>query len=211
MTMTRGTLTYLLRRLHSLSGILPLTVFIGTHYWTNAHALGGAESFNKAVANLHEMPYLWAAEIGIVFAPLIFHSIYGLFITMESKPNVEAYPFYQNFAYTAQRVTGILLTLFIIFHLYETRWQQLMFEWGIGGAEVDYSYMAAYFSAGWVKVIYTIGIASVAYHVGNGLFNFAFKWGIVVSPKAQRAMIKISAGAALLLFAVGMNILYAFQ
>ncbi len=209
--MTRGTFTYLLRRLHSLSGIIPLAVFIAEHYWTNAHALGGAASFNAAVDRLHDMPYLWAAEIGIVFAPLLFHSIYGFFITAESKPNIDAYPFYQNFAYTAQRVTGIILFLFIIFHVSETRLQDYLYQWGLGGAKVDYAYMAEYFGAGWIKVIYILGVGSVAYHLGNGLFNFAFKWGLVVSPQAQRAMIKVSIGVALVLFAVGVNILFAFK
>ncbi len=209
--MNRAQGKYLLRRLQSLTGILPLAVFIAEHYYTNAHALGGAQSFNDAVNRLHEMPYLWAMEILIVALPILFHSIYGFFITRESHPNVDAYPYYQNFAYLAQRVTGVVLFLFIIFHVYETRVQDLMYQWGIGGAHVDYAYMANYFAPIWIKVIYIIGVGSLAYHLGNGLFNFAFKWGIVTSEKAQKAMTKVSIAVSLLLFAVGVNILFAFK
>lgn len=209
--MDRGRATYYLRRLHSLSGILPLAVFLAEHYYTNAHAIAGAESFNEAVNRLHDMPYLWALEIAVVIGPILFHSIYGFFITSEWHPNNDAYQHYQNLAYTAQRVTGVVLFLFVLFHVYETRVQDVLHQLGWGGAKVDYAYMAAYFTPAWIKAVYAVGVASVAYHLGNGLFNFAFKWGIVVSEKAQAAMMKVSVGVAILLFAVGMNILFAFK
>ena len=173
--------------------------------------MAGAESFNAAGASLHDMPFLWAMEIGVVFVPILFHSIYGFFISREADPNIDAYPTYQNIAYVAQRVTGVILFLFIGFHVYETRLQSYLHHFDLGGAVVDYNYMAAYFSALWVKVIYAIGLASVAFHLGNGLFNFAFKWGIVVSERAQQAMIKASVVVSIGLFAVGMSILFAFK
>jgi succinate dehydrogenase / fumarate reductase cytochrome b subunit len=209
--MLSGRAKYILRRLHSLSGVLPLAVFIAEHYFTNAHAIAGAESFNAATGRLHEMPYLWAMEIAIVIGPLLYHSIYGLFITREADPNVDAYPTYQNLAYVAQRVTGVILALFIVFHVYETRVQDYLHQFGLGGAEVDYAYMANYFSPLWIKAVYIIGLASIAFHLGNGLFNFAFKWGITVSEKAQQAMIKISVVTSIVLFAIGLNILFAFK
>lgn len=209
--MDRGRAKYYLRRLHSLSGILPLAVFLGEHYFTNAHAIRGAESFNAAVDRLHDMPFLWAMELGIVILPILFHSLYGFFITSEWRPNNDEYTHYSNMAYTAQRVTGVILFLFIAFHVYETRVQDVLHQLGWGGAHVDYAYMANYFTPVWIKAIYAVGVASVAFHLGNGLFNFAFKWGIVVSEKAQAAMIKVSVGVAVLLFAVGMNILFAFK
>ena len=167
--MDRGQLKYILRRLHSLSGILPLAVFMGEHYFTNAHALGGAQSFDEAVNNLHSIPFLWAMEIFVVLLPLLYHAVYGLFITRESHLNTGSYPQYQNIAYTAQRVTGVLLILFVGMHFYETRLQDIMHQWGIGGEKVDYAYMVNYFGAGWVKAIYVVGLAAIAFHLGNGL------------------------------------------
>jgi succinate dehydrogenase / fumarate reductase cytochrome b subunit len=209
--MDSGRAKYLLRRLHSLSGILPLAVFMAEHYYTNAHALGGAQSFNDAVNRLHEMPYLWALEFAVVLAPLLFHSVYGLFITADANPNNADYQHLDNLAYTAQRVTGVFLALFVVFHVYETRLQDLLYQWGLGGAKVDYNYMAQYFTPGWIKAIYIVGVGSLAFHLGNGLFNFAFKWGIAVSEKAQRGMRWVSWGTTVLLFAIGVNILFAFK
>lgn len=204
--MDRARARYYLRRLHSLSGILPLAVFLAEHFYTNAHAIAGAESFNGAAERLHDMPFLWAMEIAVVIGPLLFHSIYGFFITSEWQPNNDEYAHYQNLAYTAQRVTGVIIFLFVAFHVYETRVQDVFF-----GKHIDFAYMANYFSPVWIKAVYTVGLASVAYHLGNGLFNFAFKWGIVVSEKAQRGMMGVAVAAAVVIFAIGMNILFAFK
>lgn len=209
--MLSGRAKYYLRRAHSLSGILPLAVFLAEHFYTNAHAIAGPASFNAASDRLHDMPFLWAMEIAVVFGPLFFHSIYGFFISREANPNVDAYPTYQNMAYMAQRVTGVILALFIAFHVYETRVQSYLHHFDLGGAVIDYAYMANYFSAVWVKVIYAIGLAAVAFHLGNGLANFAFKWGITVSERAQQAMVKASVVVSVGLFAIGMSILFAFK
>ena len=209
--MDRARSKYYLRRLQQLTGILPLAVFLGEHFFTNAHAIAGARSFDDAVARLHDMPYLWVMEIAVVIGPLLFHSIYGFFVTREARPNNDEYSHYQNLAYMAQRITGVILFLFIAFHVYETRVQDVLHQLGWGGEHVDYAYMANYFSPLWVKSIYTVGLAAVAFHLGNGLFNFTFHWGITVSEKAQRGMMGVAIAASVIIFAIGMNILFAFK
>jgi succinate dehydrogenase / fumarate reductase cytochrome b subunit len=204
--MDRARAKYYVRRFHSLSGLLPLAVFLAEHYFTNAHALHGAESFNKAAENLHDMPYLWLMEWVVVIGPLLFHSIYGFFITSEWKPNNDEYQHYQNLAYMAQRVTGVIIFVFVAYHVWGTRVQDQVF-----GVHVDYAYMANYFSPVWIKVWYGVGLAAVAYHLGNGLFNFAFKWGLVVSERAQHGMMGVAIATSVALFAIGMNILFAFH
>jgi succinate dehydrogenase / fumarate reductase cytochrome b subunit len=34
---------------------------------------------------------------------------------------------------------------------------------------------------------YIIGVSAASFHLGNGLWNFACKWGIAVTARAQRA------------------------
>jgi succinate dehydrogenase / fumarate reductase cytochrome b subunit len=34
---------------------------------------------------------------------------------------------------------------------------------------------------------YIVGVTACAFHLGNGLWNFACKWGIAVTARAQRA------------------------
>jgi len=101
--------TFVLRKLHQLSGIVPLGVFLLEHFYTNSKALTGPGDFNNAVKDLQSIPYILFVEIGGIFIPLVYHAVYGLVITMEARPNNLAYPYARNWFYTIQRITGIVL------------------------------------------------------------------------------------------------------
>ncbi len=83
--------TFLLRKLHQITGIVPLGVFFFVHMFTNSKAMNGEASFNKAVKEIHDIPYLLLIEIFGIFLPLLFHSVYGVIISSESKPNPLSY------------------------------------------------------------------------------------------------------------------------
>ncbi|MFN2598652.1 MAG: succinate dehydrogenase, partial [Pyrinomonadaceae bacterium] len=95
--------TFLLRKLHQLTGIVPLGVFLLEHFYTNSKALTGANDFNNAVRDLQSIPYIIFVEIIGIFIPLIYHAVYGLFITWEARPNNLHYPYPRNWFYTIQR------------------------------------------------------------------------------------------------------------
>jgi succinate dehydrogenase / fumarate reductase cytochrome b subunit len=200
---------FYLRRLHSLTGVLPIGVFLIEHFIGNAWATRGPEAYNRYVEFLLGLPYLPVAEIGLVFGPLLFHGIYGLFITAEGDPLHPAnalHARYHNVAYALQRLTGVLLFVYICYHVWNTRVQGLFF-----GQHVDYAYMARYFASPWEKAIYLTGILAACYHFANGLFNFAFKWGITVSAQAQRGMTYVSLAVFIVMSAVGIHIVFSFR
>ena len=108
--------TFLLRKLHQLTGIVPLGLFFFVHMFTNSKAINGEENFEKAVQDIHDIPYLLFLEVFGIFLPLLFHSIYGVIISLEARPNVFAYSYGRNWFYFFQRATGIFLFVFIFFH-----------------------------------------------------------------------------------------------
>ena len=89
--------TFVLRKLHQLSGIVPLGIFLLEHFYTNSKALDGAAHFNEAVQGLQSIPYILFIEVGGIFLPLIYHAVYGLVITMEARPNNLNYPYARNY------------------------------------------------------------------------------------------------------------------
>src|ERR1700730_15134769 len=113
--------TFVLRKLHQLSGIAPLGIFLLEHFYTNSKALNGAAEFNTAVKDLQSIPYIIFVEIGGIFIPLIYHAVYGLVITAEARPNNLAYPYPRNWFYLVQRITGVILFFFITFHVLNFR------------------------------------------------------------------------------------------
>ena len=192
---------FYLRRVHSLTGILPIGVFLVQHFFGNAYALRGPEAFNHHAAFL--------LGIGCVFGPLVFHAVYGLLITAEGDPLRPAQGIglrYHNLAYLLQRISGVLLLGFIAYHVWNTRVQGVWF-----GQTIDYAYMARYFAPGPEKLLYVLGIIAASYHFAHGLFNVAFKWGVTVSARAQQGMTYLSYLLFATLSAMGIHILFAFK
>jgi len=205
--------TFLLRKLHQLTGVVPLGVFYFVHLYTNSTALNGAKVFNDHVGGIHEMPYLLFIEIGGIFLPLLFHSVYGILISAEAKPNVMDYGFARNWFYLFQRASGIYLFFFLMFHI-------LNFRFGLvpglnmtpvaGNADKAYGIVAGEFQITWVMAIYILGLLATAWHLAYGLFLFAVDWGLVIGEKAQKVTLYGCLAFALMLAVVGINAAAAF-
>ncbi len=206
----------MLRKLHQLSGIVPLGAFLLEHLYTNskaAHPRTGAADFNSAVADLQAIPYILFIEVSFIFIPLLYHAIYGLFITWETRPNNLNYPYPRNWFYTIQRVTGIILFFFILFHLLNFRFGLIP---GLNERAVAHYPNEAYdivsreFQMLPILIIYFIGIASTVWHFANGIWLFLVDWGIVIGGRAQRVTGYACIGFGILLFALWINVTMAF-
>ncbi len=205
--------TFLLRKLHQLTGIVPLGMFFFVHMFTNSKAMNGEASFDKAVKEIYDLPFLLFIEIFGIFLPLLFHSVYGVLISAEARPNVFNYGYGRNWFYIFQRATGIFLFFFLLFHI-------LNFRFGLipglnltpvaGNADKAFAIVSAEFQITWVLVLYILGVLATAWHLAYGFFLFAVDWGIVIGEKAQRTVLYGCMGLALLLSAVGVNAAFAF-
>ena len=205
--------TFLLRKLHQITGIVPLGVFFFVHMFTNSKAMNGEASFNKAVREIHDIPYLLLIEIFGIFVPLLFHSVYGVIISSESKPNALSYGYGRNWFYVLQRATGIFLFVFILFHVLNLRFGLVPGLNPIpvaGNAEQAFAIVSREFQITWVLIIYILGVLATAWHLAYGFFLFAVDWGLVIGEKAQKATLIACAGLALMLSFVGINAAVSF-
>jgi succinate dehydrogenase / fumarate reductase cytochrome b subunit len=205
--------TFILRKLHQLSGIMPLGIFLLEHFYTNSKALNGAASFNDAVQDLQSIPYILFVEIGGIFIPLIYHAVYGLVITMEARPNNLAYPYPRNWFYTIQRVTGVILFLFITFHVLNFRFGLIP---GLNRVSVatnpgmGFDIVAREFSIVPIFLVYMVGITATVWHFANGIWLFLVDWGITIGERAQRLTGYACIGFGVFLLLVGINAAVAF-
>jgi succinate dehydrogenase / fumarate reductase cytochrome b subunit len=198
---------FLLRRLHSLTGIVPIGGFLLFHFFENASARRGPEAFDATVQKIGEMPYIYAIELGVLLIPLLFHSIYGLFITASARPNVTHYPYGRNWSYTLQRVSGIIAFLYLVYHVATTRIWSLF----VKGSDYSFADMAASLSSTTVLLIYVVGIVAATFHFANGLWSFSITWGLVTSPQAQKRLACATNAFFVVLCIVGLDILSAFK
>jgi succinate dehydrogenase / fumarate reductase cytochrome b subunit len=205
--------TFILRKLHQLTGIMPLGFFLLEHFYTNSKALSGAADFNTAVKDLQSIPYILLVEIGGIFIPLIYHAVYGMVITVEARPNNLHYPYSRNWFYTIQRVTGIILFFFITFHV-------LNFRFGLipglntlsvaNHPEDSFQIVAREFRIVPIFIVYVIGITATVWHLANGIWLFLVDWGITIGERAQKIAGYACLGFGIVLLAVGINAAVAF-
>ena len=198
---------FVLRRLHSLSGVVPVGVFVCFHLFTNMQlsfktlGITSADEFQHEVEWIHNaIPALWAAEIFGIWLPIAFHALLGIAYTFTGKGNVKNYGYWDNWRYTLQRVTGIIALVFIFFHVATLRWR-----WDIGGWYTPFFVDGLHASGGGfelvplstystaialdhplVLLLYIVGVLSVVFHWSNGLWTAAISWGVTLSDKAQK-------------------------
>lgn len=183
---------FLIRRLHSLSGIIPVGVFLFFHIGTNsliAVSTPGSDLFQKQVNNIHSLgPLLIPVEVLFILFPLAFHSAVGVKIWLESKPNARQYTYLDNLRYTLQRVTGAFTLAFILVHLYQMHW---LLGWLPGGGGFHHELAsqttaAVIQKADWIPAFYMLGVLAACFHFANGVWTFLITWGVTIGPRSQR-------------------------
>lgn len=206
---------FLARKLHQLTGIVPLGAFFFVHMFTNSKSMSGNKVFNDAVSDIHHIPYLLFVEIFGIFLPLLFHSVYGIFISAEARPNTLNYSYGRNWFYIFQRVTGVFLFFFLIFHILNLRFGLIpgLESYGnpvAGNADKAFAIVAAEFRNFGILAFYILGVLATAWHLAYGIWLFAVDWGIVIGEQAQKYALYACLGLAAFLGAVGVNAAVAF-
>lgn len=209
---------FLLRRLHSLTGIL-FGMYLFVHLGVNAtiaegsrHA-GDPSVFQQQVDQIHRLPFLLFVEIALIFVPLLYHTLYGLYIVFTGQWNVGNYGYTRNWLYILQRITAMVILFFALFHILTMRG---LFPGEIGAAlafeptkAVDSTVRHLYY-AWWIwAVAYPLGILSSAFHTANGFYAAAITWGLTISAKAQKRWGAVAVLMFVFLFGAGMTALVA--
>lgn len=167
------------RKLHSLSGIVPVGAFLAEHFWSNSYVLVSPGKYDQVGQELQTIPFRLAVEAAVIWIPILFHSAYGFYITYQGQSNVLQYPWMGNWMYTLQRWTGIIAFLFIGWHLYTARF--------LTAGRSNFSTVHNDMSNNVYAMLYLVGVLASSFHLGNGIWNFLCKWGLAATARAQRA------------------------
>jgi succinate dehydrogenase / fumarate reductase cytochrome b subunit len=199
-----GNREFVNRRLHSLIGVIPVGLFLIQHLVVNHFATKGAEAFNEAAHFMEMLPFRYVLETVVIFLPILYHAIYGVYIAFTAKNNVSNYGYLRNWLFMLQRITGIITFIFVAWHVWETRIAAAL------GAEVNYDMMASILSSPFMLAFYLIGVISTVFHFANGLWSFAVSWGITVTPRSQVISTYVTLAIFVALSFVGVRAILAF-
>ena len=213
---------FLIRRLHSLAGLVPVGVYVVVHLVTNALIVNSVAAFQGQVYTIHSLgPALWIVEWTFIFIPLLFHAIFGVWLAFEGRPNATRYTYVNNWRYVLQRVTGILAFFFIfahVFHMHGWFHNELWHDYvsgPLGGATFK-PYNAGSTAAASlqgnpaVAAFYAIGVIATVFHLFNGIWTMGITWGAWTTPAAQRKANWVCLIGGLLLGVVGLSALFGF-
>jgi succinate dehydrogenase / fumarate reductase, cytochrome b subunit len=199
---------FLLRRLHSLLGLLPIGAFLIFHLWENSQSRLGAVHYNREVVGaLQGLNYLPVLELFLIALPLLFHAGYGILIANQARPELRRYPYVRNWLYWLQRFSGLGILAFLLLHVGLTRIQGMLEP----AIRADlYGHMQALLTQPWMFALYLVGLLLSVFHLANGLWSMAIVWGLTTSPRAQTLFGYACAGIGVLLTALGAHGLMGF-
>jgi succinate dehydrogenase / fumarate reductase cytochrome b subunit len=203
--MEKGRSENLLRRLHSLSGVLPIGIFMCVHLGINYTANWGPESYNFAALFMSELlPSRVVLEIGVIFIPILFHAIYGIYIAVKSGYNASSYSYGANWRFVLQRVAGIVCFAFLVWHIYTTKVQVML------GTEADFLFVHNVADDPFEIAFWIIGLLCCVYHFVNGLWTFLISWGLTVSERSQKVAKYVLVVVFIVLAAFAIRAIFAF-
>jgi succinate dehydrogenase / fumarate reductase, cytochrome b subunit len=181
-----GRYHFLLRRLHSLTGIV-FGGYLVVHLLVNASIAQLGTVYQVQVNKIHDLPLLWAIEWAFIYLPILYHTVYGIYITVTGQPNVANYPYAKNWFYTLQRASAVYLVFFMLFHVLALKYHVFGDNLGFDPSSATRTiqrHMAYSKFITWI--VYPIGILASCYHLANGFWTAAITWGLTVSKGAQR-------------------------
>lgn len=201
--------SFFLRRLHSLTGIVPIGLFLIEHFVSNAFATKGPGAYTKQVEFLSGVPFVFFLELFGIWIPIGYHALYGFYIWFRGEGNVAEYPWGGNWMYSAQRWTGAVAFFYIVWHTWHLRFS---------GVHI-LTYPASAFGKvqselnghPWALAFYAAGIVCASWHFAYGLWLFAAKWGITQGPIARRRFGYVCSAIAVAFIVVGFVTLTVFR
>ncbi len=187
----------LLRKLHSITGLVPLCAYMVFHTWEHWPARDSRDEALQRVARVSSAP----VEIVFLMAPLLVHA--GLGLHLARGPDA-------SFAYASrafrslQRVTGVVTALFLIWHVGWV-WCPRVLD----GSRANAAYAAMLDQAGPATgmALYVVGISAVCVHFGQGLGAAWIRHAPGASPRLARW---VSAGLGFSIWAAMIDLLSVF-
>lgn len=193
---------FLFRRIHSLLGVVPVSLFLFIHLFINSFATKGEQAFNDKAATMESLPFLAVIEVLFIFLPLIYHGVYGMYVAYTSGYNANKYSWGRNVMFTLQRISGVITFIFLCYHLWTTKIMSdnPNFDMMVNIVKNPLGY--------WFMII---GTVAAVFHLANGLWGFLIHWGVTVGPRAQRVSAYTMIAIFVVLSAIGIAALNAFH
>lgn len=172
---------FYIRRIHSILGIVPIGIFLCLHLTLNSSAIFGVDAWSAVIDGMRSVPFIILGELFIIAIPILFHAVYGFYIVYLSDMPLLRYQYVKNWMFILQRVTAVITTIFVIYHV--------LFVRILTDSTLDVmSAMANALQTPVGFILELIGIWASIYHFTNGIFTFLVTWGVLQGDRIQKVV-----------------------
>ncbi|MEO5618158.1 MAG: hypothetical protein ABIS67_10335 [Candidatus Eisenbacteria bacterium] len=194
-----------LKRLQILTGVVPVGLFLLSHFAVNGRAIAGREAYTSTVAAIGRLPWLGAVETVLIGLPLVAHLALGVLLGTSRRGAFEpAHP--TPAARRLQRVTGFYLAMYVVCHVWALRFAPDR----LTGRRELYDLVAEQLRDPFGFAFHALAVIAAGAHFAGGCM--ALFGPNAFTPSAGRERMTRVAGwsVAVALVALGLNALLAF-
>ena len=190
----------MLRKLHSLTGVVPIGAFLFLHLWMTASIGGSRAIYDRQVGFLHGGPVLGVLEVVLILLPLGYHALYGIVRSLQPRDPVLTYD--NDLMVVLQRVSGAVVLVFVVLHVWEFRVQ----TWTTGLPVSSYSsklvehLSSTQVGVPWIALGYLVGTAASLFHLVNGMTSFCNTWGFATNAASLHRLRLLFRGLGIIFF-----------
>lgn len=193
-----------LKRLQILTGVVPVGLFLVSHFAINGRAIAGPAAYAAGVAALARLPGLVWLELLAIGVPLVLHLTLGAVLGLTAQGVREpAHP--DAMRRWIQRGSGLYLAMFVVFHVWSLRLSPGR------RTETDlFELVAMQLRHPASFVLNALAVLAAATHFSIGLAALFGPNAFALGPRGVRVVRALGAAGFVLLAGVGLNALLAF-
>lgn len=190
----------LLRRMHSVAGVVPLGVFLVVHVLVQATALSGPLRYGRVVSGLARLPGAGAVELVFVGLPLALHALYGLARSFRRPKDAEAWGYRRPGLDLLMRITSLVLFVFVIAHVWTLRLGRALHGGAVDALHTRLTMQLSSTWGGvpWIALAFVVALAAASFHLAYGGYAV-----LLASGRTTRRTAAAAIGFGSVLFCVG--------
>jgi len=195
-----------LRKLHALTGLVPLAGYLCFHLWETASATSGRQAFVGSVTGAGGGSAALWLETLLVLLPLGAHAGMGIAMAARDRRGTDPGSHPSRGLRNLQRATGVAALAFVLLHLGHTWWLKV----GGGDGALIYDQLRSDAGRPVYLVAYVLGLTCVFFHLAQGVPAAARTLGFVRTDAGHRGLRVLGAVAGLVLWLAALNTLSHF-
>lgn len=174
--------SFFIHKFTQLAGLFSLFLFLVLHFFFVSVIFFAPKETVHALVDLQKSPWVFVAELALVSVPLLAHVVFNMMRFMKSSIVVRHDVHAGHVRYALQRITGVIVFVFLLFHLYHS----FTAYFGIyPGHQYFREIMLAHGSFLW-SGLYWAALLCAGFYLANGSWSLFIDWGVTAGARSQK-------------------------